>query len=154
MEKKTKRLIWVCIKWSIESSELQRLESWRAQDIQGCHMLKNYKDMAGLRMKYLHQRNTCSHGKKEWKCCQVTWRNFYKMKKVFNMIFFVRTNKNKQKTQIDEVFFWAKQSKTTKTGSEIPVFHRLAVTARCFFFFNTNCFSNHKGLRLLFIFFF
>ena len=36
------------------------------------------------------------------------------MKEVFNIIFFVRTNKNKQKTQknkIYEVFSWAKQQK-------------------------------------------
>lgn len=39
------------------------------------------------------------------------------MKKVFNMIFFVRTNKNKQKTQknkIGEVFSWAKQKQNNK----------------------------------------
>ena len=38
--------------WSIESSELQRLESWRVQDIQGCHMPKNYKDMAGPKLAF------------------------------------------------------------------------------------------------------
>ena len=52
----------------------------------------------------------------------------------------IKINKKLKKIKLMKYFLEQSKSKTTKTGSETPVFHRLAVTARFFRF----CFFKYK----------